>query len=178
MFKSIDNEKIWELYESPWYNHSQEFMRNINLNIDKVKHSGQVVDRFEDYDVYTFKRNPNALAFTSDYDIISYFEYKDSSIDNAIQIKFTWNNPKFKGVFRNIFIDYILPKFGDIQSDDMLTGDAFNFWKKLILEYPQYNYFVISNGEWIRLSNPSEIDNYKERILDDNSTFFISSKSS
>jgi hypothetical protein len=177
--KSRENEKIWDLYlESPWRYQSSSSIDNFdNISAEYLNKNGSKVDTFENIDVYTLNQNPTFLVFVLNGEIVSVYRWENSVITGAIQTKFIWNHKNYKGIFRKIFAEYILPKFQEIQSDDMLTDRAFSFWEKMMVEYPKFNYYVIYKGEWIELKNPSEINKYKGDSTDD-STFFVSTQHS
>lgn len=172
--KFEENNKIWDLYlESPWLYNTSSPTDDVGITIGDVLKYGEQIDTWEGIDVYKSIRHKDSFIFVKNDEIVSFYKWDDSVFDGVYQTRYSWNNPKYKGIFRKIFANYILPKLKQIQSDNMLTDKAFEFWKKMMVEYPNFNYYVVDSGEWKKITEPESINQYKGGFNDD-STFIIS----
>lgn len=170
-----ENKLIWDRFitESPWLTQpiSDEYNdRMLNIPIRTLKNL-KLVDTFDNMDIHSVS---NELYFVSETELIAYYKY---NIDDTgmCQTKMVWNNPKHKGIFLKIFGGYIIPKFKVVQSDDMMTAKAFSMWQKLIGHYTEFTYYVKDGEELIKIDNPYDVHNYKEKISfsDKGNTTFI-----
>ena len=129
-------------------------------------------DNFQGYSVY---RNDGELFFIKEDVFVAYYRY---SIDDegVCHTKMTWNNKNYKGSFLKIFAEYIIPMMKVVESDDMMTPEAFSMWQKLIGHYTQYKYYIKSGDMLKPIDNPYDVHNYKEKISlngKSNSTFLV-----
>lgn len=110
----------------------------------------------------------------SESELIGFYSYTNKD-DGSIQTKKIWNSKNHTGIIRKFFAEYIVPKFKVVESDDMLTAQAFEMWRKMMVLYSQYNYYVKDNGELHKITNPEEFLYYKEPMNIDrpNSTFIV-----
>jgi hypothetical protein len=169
---------MWEqfLKESPWAtsptpNSFNDRMENFDTNIIG---SYDNIGNFEDYEVYQ-NDNGNELFFMLGDDFVAYYRYE---IDdrNVCHTKMTWNHKNHQGTFLKLFGEYLIPKFKIIESDDMMTPQAFSMWQKLIGHYTDYKYYVKTGDELIPIDNPYEVHNYSEKLAingKSNSTFLV-----
>lgn len=167
--------------ESPWYTPElpPSFELGMNsLSILDIQSLAKLIDRVDSIDVY--KREVTMsdieLYFVKNEILISFCRY--TSTTRGIVLELIWNNKNYKGAFRQLFVTYILPQFKYIESGDTMSMLGFGFWKNLMTQHPEYNYYINKNGSYIKVLNPSEFDNYKEKLNSDNkySTFIITSE--
>jgi hypothetical protein len=128
-------------------------------------------------EISVFEKTHNSFAvlfFIKNEELCAYYRY--SKLDTGgIQTKMIWNNPKYKGSFLKLFINYIIPRFKVIESDDMLSQSAYDMWKKLIGLCPNYKFYVKVKNKLISMKNPYDVYSYQERFdYDGNSTFIVS----
>jgi len=172
-----DDEIMWEQFimESPWLTQPvpDEFtvqMDNLDLGyIRSLNHIG----KYDGYDIHENVTPKNTeLYFLRGDSLAAYYRYIKRS-DGSIQTQMTWNSPKHKGSFLMIFAEYIIPRFKVVESDDMLTSDAFSMWKKLIGAFPQYEYYMKRNGKMKMMFSPYDVHDHEEKFSPNgqNSTF-------
>ena len=128
---------------------------------DLIDESGEV-GYFKDYEIRESNRSDlNELFFLKDYTLAAAFQYVIDST-NVVNTKLMWNNSKFPGSFRDIFVNYLLPTFKVIDSDELLTEKGFSFWEKLMREYKNLYFYVYdSNKKNVsKLQNSDELKNY------------------
>lgn len=114
-------------------------------------------------------------VYINDVDRIFYFVLNDEVISSysfvenppiGATTKNIWNNPKYKGNFTKVFVDYLLPTFKSIESDDKMTPKGIGFWKNLMLNYPKFKYYVKYGDNLIPVSIPTELDKYWKSDID------------
>lgn len=120
---------------------SGQYMDNYAYNLsytnEKVIDKLKKIDSFLSYgfniDVYQEANDKSnfTLYFVMNSCIIqAIFDYKVNNV--GIIATGMWNYKQAKGIFRQYFFDYLLPKFKYIISDNALTNEGENFWKKVI----------------------------------------------
>lgn len=73
----------------------------------------------------------------------------------------SWGNPNHRRSFYKIFVNFLIPNFKRIESDDMLTTHGFNFWKRLMDNNRNLNFYVKSSNFGIqKLNDSSELENF------------------
>lgn len=175
-----ENHIIWEqfLAESPWITPevSDQFNTDMsNINVEKIK-TNPKIGSYKDFEIYeNADRYETSLYFLKNNTFTAYYKYVKTN-DGNIQTKLTWNDKKHKGSFLDIFANYIIPRFKIIESDDMMTPQAFDMWKSLMLLKPEYKFYVKSTDKILKLESPYDFHLYKERMgLDnkENTTFVV-----
>lgn len=168
------------LSESPWlYNAPLDRMNSDYENLkrqDILNAGGTYSEPYGNYDVIflDFNRTHNIYMVDGDSVILHYSW--DDLLNNA-QTKLAWNSKRYPGLFRKYFIEIILPKLKIIESDDMMTENAFRFWKMIMRDHPSLNFYIKNPDNIVtRLTSPDDIDNYKERMNTTNeySRFIVS----
>lgn len=177
------NKILWEdfIYESPWLLYHPplgEFNKNMeNIDDYRIKKLGHVENFFE-FAILEIKNGSVIELFLIKNDKLAVlYSYKNHS-DGHIQTIKSWNSKEHMGSFMKFFAEIIVPKYKIVESDEMLSNNAFNMWRKMIVAYPDYNYYVKDNDELFPIKNPYEIDMYKEPMSIDkkNSTFIVEYK--
>jgi hypothetical protein len=175
-----ENAIIWEqfLSESPWITQQVPDQFNIdmsNISIEKIK-SNSKIGFYKDFEIYeNVDGYETSLYFLKDDIFTAFYKYIKTELGN-IQTKLIWNDKKYKGSFLDIFANYIIPRFKIIESDDMMTPQAFDMWKSLMLLKPEYKFYVKREDKILKLESPYDVHLYKERMgLDDkeNTTFVV-----
>lgn len=175
-----DNELIWEAFlnESPFGYHTlpSMFERKMSeMNVDDIK-SKTFVERFGNMDIYHDKDGDNDVYYILvDNEIAAYYRFKDEG--KYLKTKLTWNSKKHTGTLRKFLGEYLLPKRGIIESDDAFSNDAFTMWQKMVVEYPDYEFYAkFPDGRMSkRMTNYHEPLLYREPMFkgDGNSTFVM-----
>ncbi len=179
MNKTHENQIMWEQFvmESPWLTPALD--SRINDEIDKIdfrelKKTGKSIGRYKDYDIIQLESlGVVKLYFVTDVMIAAYYGYIPRE-DGGTQTKLSWNDMNHKGVFLDIFANYLIPRFKVIESDSMMTPKAFDFWTNLMTLCPNNDYYVKSGNILTKLDNPYSIHFYKEPFQNENSTFVVS----
>lgn len=70
-------------------------------------------------------------------------------------------------------IDYLLPTFKSIESDKLLTQKGLNFWKKLMVNHPEYSYCIKSGPNEIEINDSSYLNNFWNSGDVGNGTTFV-----
>lgn len=177
--KSEENELMWEQFitESPWLTQPipDKFTSDmLKIDVEDIK-SLTFLGNLDQFNIFQKIDNSfTELYFIKNEEIVSYYRY--SELDTGgIQTKMIWNNPKYKGSFLKIFIDYIIPRFKVVESDDMLSQSAYDMWKKLIGLCENYKFYAKVKNKLIPMTGPYDVYNYQERFdYDGNSTFIVS----
>ena len=175
-----ENAIIWEqfLSESPWITQQVPDQFNIdmsNISIEKIK-SNPKIGSYKDFEIYQNVDGYETSLYFLKNDIFSAFYKYIKTKSGNIQTKLIWNDKKYKGSFLDIFANYIIPRFKIIESDDMMTPQAFDMWKSLMLLKPEYKFYVKRDDKILKLESPYDIHLYKERMgLDgkENTTFVV-----
>jgi len=65
--------------------------------------------------------------------------------DGGMEINSSWNNLEFKGLFREFFWNFLLPKYRYIQSSNNNSRQGADFWIKICEESKKNNkkYYVV-----------------------------------
>lgn len=147
-----DEELIWESYivsESP-YMIPTAFPEELNSSFENatrefiVKNGGKLYDTFNDIEIFVIP-NPNDTQtqeyyFVRNEILIAYYRFVIK--DDYIQTKMIWNSKNHREIFREIFLNYILPKYKKIQSDDQITERGFKFWEKILHSGGNFKIYV------------------------------------
>lgn len=165
-----EEELIWESYilkESPWdisTGFEDDYSHLENLNIDEIKNQTDYLENFQNIKIYYNDINrEKEYYFIDNNKLAAYYRYFIIN-PNKIETKMIWNSKQYQGVFRNIFINYLLPKYKNILSDNIMSKNGFNFWMKLKNE-TRYNIFLIHpDGHNKPILSSSVIDKYKEKL--------------
>jgi hypothetical protein len=89
------------------------------------------------YELYAYPGNAEQnLALLIHDKVALLVEY--NIIDGGIKISFTNGHRSFRNIVQKFFIDYLLPKFGKIVSDNVHTVDAYKFYANLALKTNNY----------------------------------------
>ena len=175
---------MWDQFilESPWLKtplDSKFDMLMSNSDIQKIKNTCEHIGNFEKYEIYEHVSvNGTELYFILGNSLEAYYRYL-SNPDGSIQTGLSWNNKKHRGTFRHIFSKYIIPRFKVVESDDMMTPEAFKFWKRIIAENPNYDYYAKVGNKMIELTSPHDVFFYREGMGvgdDENSTFIVKTR--
>lgn len=181
MSRSRDDQLIWESYlsESPLEYSAPIDSINFGygtLTRDKILNAGgDYLKSYKHYNVIELIYGLTHNHYILDKDSpVAHYSYDKTSKSN--QTKLTWNDKNYPGLLRSYFVDRIIPSLKTVESDDMLTSNAFNFWKKLMMQNPELNFSINIDGYRYPLVNPSEIEKYKEKINCNNeySRFIVS----
>ena len=175
--KREDDWKMWSdfITESPWLTHPlpDKFNDDMeNIKVEKVLEKYPKIETYKNYDIH---ENKSEIYFIRDGIISAYYHYSEKP-DGSIQTKMTWNNRAHKSSFRDVFANYIIPRFKVVESDIMLTPDAFDLWKRLIAENPQYSFYAKIGEKYTELEYPHAVYTFKEKMGmndGDNSTFIV-----
>lgn len=179
--KQEENDLIWERFitESPW---PYKFSSNINVGFRESNPStwGTLSDKYKNFDVYeNLKDEIYSLTFSLGIKPVAFYSYiPNEEYYGGVKTKFIWGENDPKKVFQDIFVGYILPKFKTIESDDMLTDEAFQFWINLMRNNPDLDFHAKIASKFKRLMSSDEIIKYKEKYDQENSTFIVSSANS
>ena len=163
---------MWKQFitESPWMSSPlpDKFDQQMSsYTSEDIKNKYEFVEKFQDGEIYG---NDNELALIFDNALVSYYQYQPK--ETHIQTKMSWQRKGSNGVFSKFFAEYIIPRFKVVESDYGLTPSAFNMWKKLIILYPQYNFYAKDDDKLYRLTDPMDVYTYQDPIIKDpNSTF-------
>jgi len=172
-----DNKILWVLYlkESPWF--SQTAPESFNSRFETIKIEDVLKlpykDRFEEFDIYEHVNMGTVeLYCIKNNELAAFFSYLERK-NKPIKTILIWNNENYSGSLRRIFGEYIIPKFKIVESDNMMTGEAFGMWQKLIGFYPQYKFYAMVKNNFIPMKDPYDVFLYKEKMTDDNSPFVV-----
>lgn len=176
--KPVEEYKImWKqfLKESPWLtpptpNSFNDRMENMSVDDVIVNYN-----HIEDFHKYRIYGNDTEMIFIFNNEVVAYYRYNITD-DGVCHTKMTWNHKNHQGTFLKLFAEYIIPKFKVVESDDMMTSQAFSMWQKLIGHYTDYKYYVKTGDELIPIDNPYEVHNYSEKLAingKSNSTFLV-----
>jgi hypothetical protein len=120
---------------------TQDILNKIDKNLEFFDYIKRVGDEPEKvnignniFDMYNYGKHTaeKSIAFLSDRYTVALVDFK--LFENGIQIIFTNLFRPFRRVMDKIFIEYLLPKYGNIYSDAVQTTSAFNFWQRLVNE--------------------------------------------
>ena len=67
----------------------------------------------------------------------------------------------YKGLMREIFLNYLLPKYKTIESDTIQTVNAFLFYKKLAIESivnKNFSMYIKYDNNMTEITDPSQMD--------------------
>ena len=183
-----EEDLIWESYitESPWL--IPDMPADINNDYEKstvndIENKASLYDKFENYNIYIAKKEDEndvyELFFISQDKLMIYYRYKKYS--EYIQTEMIWNTKDKKGLFRYVFINYIIPKFNIVKSDFIMNNSGFEFWKKIFNEYQnRFQFKVVDEREnYIRpINSIRDIELAKQKFNSDNvfSQFLIQNR--
>jgi len=180
MRKSEENDLLWETYllESPW--HMKHPLNSFDKDMENLNYfdisQDQPFDKFGDIEVFKNDLDGKQFEFyfALDQKIVSYCRCKMGE-NGMIVLDLIWNSKKSKGLFRKIFVEYLLPEFGDIESGDSMSDLGFGFFKNLMDTNPDLKFYVRNGGNITKIQDSSEFEKYKEPLRDDNqySTFIV-----
>lgn len=104
-----------------------------------------------------------AIAFIDKNDYyIGLIEF-DKFEENSIQMVYIWQRKNFKNFILNVFLEYLLPNYNSIFSDQQQTILGFNFYNKLRFFLPeQYNFsiFDLKDKKEISLEKEDSLEKY------------------
>lgn len=169
-----DDVIMWEQFivESPWMSAPLPDAfdeKMLSISVEEIKQKYDFIEKFINGEVYG-KRGQ--LFFVRDEEFLAYYQYEQ--FQDYIQTKMSWSRKGNNGIFRTFFGDYIIPKFKVVESDYGLTPLAFDMWKKLIIMYPNYDFYAKDEGKLYPLVNPEEVYTFNDPITkDENSTFIV-----
>lgn len=170
---------MWEAFlkESPWGNTKlpSAFENKIaNTKTDDIRTHHQFIDNFEGMEVYlSSKEEDQIYHILNGDDIAAYYRFQD--MGKYLKTKLVWNSKKYAGTLRKFLAEYLLPKHGIIESDDTFSNDAFRLWQKMVVMYPQYEFYVkFPDGRLSkRMTNYHEPLIYRDSFPDDENSVFI-----
>jgi hypothetical protein len=152
-----DEELIWENYiisESP-YKIPISFPEDLNSSFEDateqliIDNGGELYDKYNEiliYNIQSKKDNKtNELYFVKNKKLVAYYRFLIKEDQDCIQTKMIWNSKNHRGIFREIFLNYILPKYKRIQSDDQISERGFQFWEKLLQGGGNYKIYISDN---------------------------------
>jgi hypothetical protein len=164
----VDNDNI--LIESPWEIPSGfegESNKLEELDINEIKNNTTLISKLDDIQIYYSDiSNEKEYFFIDDNKIVAYYRF--SIIDQyKIETKMIWNSKNNKGIFRKLFLDFILPKYKNIVSDQIMSKFGFSFWEKLINQQYINISVILPNGDVIKIDSNSDMQKYKEKLNTD-----------
>jgi hypothetical protein len=184
----LDSILIYEQYvsllnEMP-YNHgwsSNGRMENPEQNRQEVKNIKaskyyKKIGKFKEYDIYEINLNfgRKFLNLIKGDKTYAYYSYR--TLDNGfIQTRQMYQLKSERGLMRDFFTNWILPKFGGVVSDDTLSEEAMNFWVKIINELKyKIEFGIYHDNQFFELENSEELREFhKEDPEFNNYMFYI-----
>ena len=162
--RDIENIQRILMNESPWGHGvmGDEFENEmISHTFDMIK-DFEHVGEFENTQIYYKEEMGNGNYFLWGDDELAAFYQFDLFSDN-ISTRSTWNNRKYKGILRKFLAEYILPKYEVIESDYRMSTHAFDMWKSMFIEYPNYEFYAkYPNGEIKEIKHYTDFIIYRE----------------
>jgi hypothetical protein len=104
------------------------------------------------------KRGNTILFYIKNNTLVAGYTFDDFS--DYIKTVSSWNNPINPGSFYNFFVEYIIPTFHTIESDNKLTALGYKFWQKLVRDHPNLHLYVNKNGNYGKVSDMSQLDRF------------------
>jgi hypothetical protein len=174
-----ENELIWEefLKESPWgYAKlpSAFEQKMLETDVDEIRKNDEFVDNFDGMDIYhSFDGEEEIYYVLNGDDVTAYYRFQD--MGKYLKTKLIWNSKKYAGTLRKFLAEYLLPRHGIIESDDAFSNDAFTLWQKMVVMYPNYEFYAkFPNGKLSeRMTNYHEPLIYREPFPKDGNSVFI-----
>lgn len=170
-----EEELIWESYilkESPWYippidKEEDDYISQIPIK--DIKSKTKLIGKYKNINIYfNESKQQNEYYFISNKEFIAYYRFSKNKV--GIRTNMIWNSSLHKGIFKDVFLNFILPKYKIIYSDDQMNDFGFNFWVKLSSETnPNYSIYIYNphNNSELPLQNPKDILKYKEKLSTD-----------
>jgi len=135
--------------------------KQTHINIDTIQFQNDEIDVY-----YDGNKSGGDYAFISGDKTIA--EYSYGAHDSGfIQTDTIWQDKAYRGIFRFIFVTYLLPKYKTIISDHRLTQLGFNFWVKLFNDYNskfQFGIFNMDSNETIKIDSGEEFKKYYSEL--------------
>lgn len=113
------------------------------IHYDNIQRNGVRIESLQGfglpYEVYSYHGNSqNNLALLM-HDKVALLVGFDSIKENVIKISFLNAHKSFRNIASKFFIDYLLPKYEEIVSDNVYTASAFKFYSNLVLRLNNFN---------------------------------------
>lgn len=89
---------------------------------------------------------------------VALIEFND--IDDGIIMKYINVHKSYKNLMEHIFVEYLLPKYRKIISDNIHTEQGFSFYKKMCFLQNTYNYkfYLKDDNRTVRITDCSKLD--------------------
>jgi hypothetical protein len=151
--QDILNKNSGFLLQGEYYIENGEFIETVDINNNP-------------FDIYAIG---DSICFVNSQKwAVAILEFTDN-IDGII-MKYINSHRSYRNLMEYIFVEYLLPKYGSIISDNVQTESGFMFYKRLCSLQKTYNYkFFILNGEEERkIENCKEMDStfgYSKEML-------------
>jgi hypothetical protein len=147
-------ERIFQ--ESPLYtgnyggNFNIPLLRNVRVenikNTNKKEKEPYLFGGKLPLDLYSdFSSNIKEYSLLFDNDLAAYVYFLELN-DGGMEINSSWNNLEFKGLFREFFWNFLLPKYRYIQSSNNNSRQGADFWIKVCEESKKRGkqYYVVN----------------------------------
>ena len=141
--ESIQEQKRFLVNEMSllWDDPYAQVLNDINSNNTQykfIKRDGRLVENKKldgtEYEIYSYPgTNQICLAFLTQGLVAALVEFNQKSSD-SIKIKYICKMSSFRRLMSVIFIKYLLKKYKEIESDNLHTVEAYNFYYKLAFD--------------------------------------------
>lgn len=134
---------------------------SVSIEFSKNKEDGKLdyIDSFNSYDVWRMTSDLGVTLYFSPDDNIAnaVVEFKESSA--GIVVSKIWQNREFKGLARDIYTNYLLPKYSRIFTGDM-TIEGLDFHKRLHASGIDVKVVDKTTGGFFTVDTPDELEEY------------------
>lgn len=166
------------MYESPWGHGvmGDDFEESMtSYTFDDIKNH-EHVGEFKNTQIYYKEEMGDGNYFLwGDGELAAFYQF--NLYGDNISTRMTWNNRKYKGLLRKFLAEYVIPKYKVIESDYRMSTHAFDMWKSMSIEYPQYEYYAkYPDGEIKKINHYTQFMIYREPAFhgkDGHTTFVV-----
>lgn len=110
---------------------------------------------------YKMKNNRGEYVFMINDETVAEYSFEDKG--EYIETDVFWQDKRYRGLFKYLFIEYILPRHEIIVGNEKLSHHGLNFWKKIFEEYKdtyQIGVLNVFTGEQKDIDTVDELIQY------------------